>query len=83
MRSTGLPGAPKPGRKGFAMRLIDLWSVTDGQKMFIKNDRLYTEVMDGPGYPVVDGKKASDLVVDHVSAVSYPMYGNVIEIKIG
>ena len=40
------------------MRLIDLWRVTDGQKMFIKNDRLYTEVMDGPGYPVVDGKKA-------------------------
>ena len=62
------------------MKLIDLWNVADGQKIFINKGYGYDEVMDGPGFPVVNRKDASDMVVEFVRPETYPMYGNVLEI---
>lgn len=64
------------------MKLIDLWKVADGQKIFIKKGDRYYGVLDGPGFPVVNQKDASDLVIEYVRPENYSMYGNVIEIEL-
>lgn len=64
------------------MKLIDLWKVADGQKIFIKRDFGYGAVMDGPGFPVVNQEDASDLVIRHVRIAHYAMYGDVLEIDL-
>lgn len=64
------------------MKLVDLWKLGDLTpfKMFIKSDAGVKEVLDGPGFPVVDGRDASDLEVKSMRPASYPMYGNVLEV---
>lgn len=65
------------------MKLFDLWKLGDTApfKMFIKTETgKVKEVLDGPGWPVVDGKNASDLEVKAIRPAAYPMHGNVIEI---
>ena len=64
------------------MKLFDLWKLGDASpfKMFIKSDNGVKEVLDGPGFPVVDGRDASGLEVVSMRPASYPMYGNVLEV---
>jgi hypothetical protein len=70
------------GRKEITMKLIDLWKLGDLApfKMFIKCDDNRKEVLDGPGFPVVDGRDASDLEIESIRPAAYPMYGPVLEV---
>ena len=64
------------------MKLIDLWKVADGQKIFIKRGFGYDAVMDGPGFPVVNQEDASDRVIEYIRIAHYAMYGDVLEIEL-
>ena len=63
------------------MKLVELWNVTDGVPLFLSVDEKFVEVLDGPGYPVVNGSDVSDLIVQWILPTTYPTYGSVLEIK--
>ena len=64
------------------MKLYDLWKLGDASpfKMFVKSDDGVKEVLDGPGFPVVDGSDASGLEVKSMRPAAYSMYGAVLEV---
>ena len=64
------------------MKLFDLWKLGDSTpfKMFIKSDTGTKEVLDGPGYPVVDGRNASDIEIKSMRPANYSMRGPVLEV---
>ena len=64
------------------MKLIDLWKAADAVKMFIRTDSGLVEILDGPGYPVVNGQDASIMDVVRIKPASYPMHGNVLEVSL-
>lgn len=70
------------------MKLYDIWKLGDDSpfKMFIvsgvASGTEHTEVLDGPGFPVVDGKDASNLEVSAIKPAHYQMYGNVLEVTL-
>lgn len=62
------------------MKLIELWNVSDGEALFLLADGTFVPVLDGPGFPVVNGKDVSDVVVRRIRPTTYPLFGNVLEI---
>lgn len=63
------------------MKLLDLWKVADGQRMFIVVENVRRDhVLDGPGFPVVNGCDASNQIVRNIKPAHYPTYGNVLEV---
>lgn len=62
------------------MKLIDLWKLNDcpPAPMFIRFGTRSIEILDGPGYPVVNGRNASNMEISRVAPAQYSMRGNVL-----